>query len=354
MFKLPHHEFWPGRLYEFPGYLYLLGHCLVRGIGLKTLFKANYALPYGGASFASKFKIQQVLGVSKFPPTLLLKQKNKDLHLQKTITFAKEHGYPFILKPDYGFTGRGVFKVQNHRELETILPALNIDYLAQAFVPATVEFGVFYICLKGQASILGMNQKHFPTVTGDGVRNLQTLANQHERYTHFWDSYLSQHDLTQVLKKGEECKLSDIGSHTLGCKFTHDLNCLTPALEQAVVNLLKDTPGFNYGRLDLLSDSLESFKKGIFTMVEANGIESLPTNIFDPQLSVWASYRILFKHLKKLAQIAAENRTQPSEKISRLAFIKKSLTIKKEVEAQQDILEKIFDFKKLNNRFAEA
>ena len=347
MLKIKHHEFWNGRLYESPGYIYLAWHCLIRGVGLKTLFKANYGIEFGGASFASEYKIQEHIGLQYFPATQLLKVKNNTQNLNEAQVFAHKHGYPIILKPDYGFTGRGVFKVQNEAQLKVLIPYLKIDYLVQKCVDFTVECGVFYIRHNGKAHISGINQKHFPTVTGDGTSTLQQLLDAHSRHNHFWKSYLAQHDLTQILKKGETKRLSDIGSHTLGCMFTHDPELLTPKLETAVLDIFKNVPGFNYGRMDLLANSLEDFKKGKFTMVEANGIEALPTNVFDPKLNVWQSYRILFTHLKQLAQVAAQNRQQPAQKITLWQFTKQSLVAKKEVEDQQTHLETLPDLTRI-------
>lgn len=345
--KLPHHEFWPGRLYESPGYLYLLFHCAVRGVGLKTLFKANAGLLHGGASFASKHDIQKHLGQEYFPTTEALKAEHKTQNLSTAKVFALKYNYPVILKPDYGFTGRGVFKVKNELQLKVILPYLQIDYLIQAFVPSTVEYGVFYIRHQGQAYVSGINKKHFPTVIGDGISNLKQLVQAHERYNHFWRSYLAQHDLNQILPAGQSKRLSDIGSHTLGCKFTNDTYLLTPQLKKSVLEMFKNTSGFNYGRIDLLAKDLAAFQAGNFVMVEANGIESLPTNIFDPSLSLWGSYHILFAHLKALVQVAAENRKAPSSKITIRQFVIQSLKAKKEVEDQQTHLESLPDLSKL-------
>lgn len=347
MSKIPHHEFWNGRLYESPGYLYLAWQCLIRGLSLRTLFKANFGLDHGGASFASKYSLQNYVGPKYFPPTLLLKVNEADKHLNQVMTFAAKYGYPLMLKPDQGFTGRGVFKVQNQAQLKTLLPYLQIDYLVQVFVPFTVECGVFYVRLNQKPAITGINQKHFPTVVGDGHSTLGQLADAHPRRTHFWDSYLPYHDLNRVLKKGQTLRLSDIGSHTLGCCFTNDPNILTPALEQAVFKMMERSPGFNYGRLDLLADNLESLQQGKFTMVEANGVDALPTNVFDPKLNLWQSYHILFQHLKLLAQVAAEHRRKTKNYLGILAFARKSLHYKQAVEAQQDHLETLPDLSKL-------
>jgi len=345
MFKLPHHEFWNGRLYETPGYFYIAFNALIRGFGLKTLLKANYGLDHGGATFASKYKIQQYLGEQHFPVTAFLAAENKKNFKTIALNFTQTHGYPVILKPDYGFTGRGVFKVEDETQLKTVLPYLKIDYLIQKFVPSSVECGIFYIRVNKRAFVSGINQKHFPTLIGDGVSTIKELAEAHERHNHFWGSYLAQQDLAEVLPKGTSKRISDIGSHTLGCKFTHDPDILTPALEQAVLAIFKNRPGFNYGRVDVLADNLKALKKGDFTMVEANGVESLPTNVFDPKLTVWQSYKILFKHLKYLAQIAAEHRRKPLQYSNLWHFAVKSLRYKKAVEDQQTALESLPNFK---------
>ena len=46
-------------------------------------------------------------------------------------------------------------------------------------------------------------------------------------------------------------------------------------------------------------------------VIEVNGVASLPTHMFDPDLSVQAAYRIFLQHAKLLVDIAAEHRHQP-------------------------------------------
>lgn len=341
MFRIPHHEFWPGRWYEAPAYVWLGIQAMIRGVGMSGLLKSNYGLDHGGAGFVSKYQLQADIGVHKFPETILLK---KELSAEERCTQVKEfatiHQYPIILKPDAGFTGRGVFKVDNDAQVDALVPLITIDYLAQNFIPANVEFGVFYVRYQGVPKIIGMNQKHFPTVTGDGVSTLQKLIAAHPRYNHFWHSYVRYLDLTEVIPAGEERRLSFIGSHTLGCKFTNDTNLLTPELEHAIFTLFEDTLGFNFGRLDVLADSIEAFQAGKIRMIEVNAVNALPTNVFDPDINVWESYRIFFEHMSYLAKIAKEQQQQSMDLLPLKEMIRRGQAVQVDVMRQQDILEK--------------
>jgi hypothetical protein len=340
MIKLPHHEFWPARWYEAPAYVYLFFRCAWHRLSLRGLLKANAQLNWGGIE--PKSTLQKKMGAHKFPHTLCLPAHLTTPEKQKrALKFAAQHHYPLMLKPDMGFTGRGAFKVGNQRQLEALLPYLKIDYLMQVFVPFEVEYGVFFARYQGQAHILGINQKHFPTVIGDGVSSLGELVKNHPRRTHFWETYLSTQDLDQILPQGEAKRLSFIGSHTLGCKFTNDTHLITPALEKAVFKLFADTPGINYGRLDLVSTDQAAFQAGKFKLIEFNGIAALPTNIFDPDLSVWQSYRIFFAHLKMLVNIAAEHRAEPNQPLNLMQFFQTNKATLHSVATQQDRLEQL-------------
>ena len=154
----------------------------------------------------------------------------------------------------------------------------------------------------------GINQKHFPTVIGDGSSTIQALAEAHPRYTHHWALFLKYLNVTEVLAAGESRQLSFIGSHTIGCKFTDDSHLLTRALERAVFEVSDTQAGFNFGRYDVKTPSREAFLDGEFTILEVNGIASLPTHMFDPANSLRRAYEIFFEHGRHLTDIALEHR----------------------------------------------
>ncbi|MEM7077444.1 MAG: hypothetical protein AAF513_02340 [Pseudomonadota bacterium] len=306
---MTHFEFWPPRLFEAPYYLYLLGQCALRGLAPKTLAKANYALDHGELGLGSKYATQMAFEQDYFLPTVLLQTDGatSEIHAQAA-AFAAQAGYPLILKPDIGAVGKGIIKVDDEKDLARALEALRGRYLCQQYTPHAEEFGVFYARKQGHGQITGINQKHFPTVIGDGRTDLAGLAAAHPRFTDHWGLFLRYLDTTRVPAAGEVVRLSFVGSHTMGCKFTNDTALATPALAAALDKICVSQPGFNFGRFDLKAPSTAALQEGDFVVIEVNGIASLPTHMFDPAHSVWQAYRIFLDHGKLLAQIADEHR----------------------------------------------
>ena len=320
-----HHEFWNPRVFEIPYYIYLTIQCCLNGIGPRSIARANYNLDHGEIGIGSKFDSQIAFNPEYFLPTILLKEHlSLDEKKDSIHAFIKEHGYPVILKSDVGCVGKGIVKIDSVDDIDEKTPLLMGDYILQKFTTKKYECGIFYIRQNGVPKITGINEKHFPTVIGNGKDSILTLAKNQERYSHHWHSFLQKIDTNRVPTKGEKIILSFIGSHTLGCKFTDDSHLLTPELEQAMFKVFEDQPGFNFGRVDIKSDSQEALQRGEFVVIEVNGVASLPTHMFDPKLSLIQAYKIFFKHAKYLAQIGREHRKKPMQLMSAWDVIKKA------------------------------
>ena len=303
------YEFWHPRVFEAPYYFYLLASCLRHGLPVKSLAKANYALDHGELGLGSKFTTQMAFDQSYFLPTELLQPQSPDLS-QRAEAFATQHGFPLILKPDIGAVGKGVTKITDRKTLISALAHLKTPFLLQAFSPHNFEYGVFYVRRDGQAQITGINQKHFPEVTGNGRDTIQALAIRHPRYTDHWGLFLRYLDVTRVPEDGEVVRLSFVGSHTMGCKFTDDLHLSTRELEAAIFSIGASQPGFNFGRLDVKAESEAAFAAGRFHVIEVNGIASLPTQMFDPRHTLSEAYGIFLRHGRYLVETAMEHRHQ--------------------------------------------
>lgn len=276
--------------------------------------KANSALDHGEIGIGSKFHTQNQFDQRLFLPTELLPDNMApDKKRKSIVTFGETHGYPVILKPDIGMVGKGIIKLACVADIDSCLDKLSGAYLLQQFTALDFECGIFYIRKAGKASITGINQKHFPTVVGNGTDSLLTLAQNHYRYTHHWSSFLQYFDTSRVPEQGEKICLSFIGSHTMGCKFTDDSHWLTPALQTSVFSIFEQQTDFNFGRLDVKAADLAALQRGEFVVIEVNGVSSLPTHMFDPEYSVFKAYKIFFEHGKHLADIARENRNKPMQ-----------------------------------------
>ena len=124
------------------------------------------------------------------------------------------------------------------------------------------EYGVFYARVRGRSRVTGINQKHFPTITGNGLHTVGQLARAHYRYTAHWDLFLRDLDESRVPARDEQVRLSFVGSHTMGCKFTNDTALATPELEAAVFKLCDAQPGYNFGRLDVRTRDEAALRAG--------------------------------------------------------------------------------------------
>lgn len=331
------YEFWNPRLFEFPFYLYLGAQCLINRVGIKGLAKANYGLDHGEIGLGSKFDSQLAFDQQFFLPSILIEDTlNVDQKKEVIRGFVTEYGYPVILKSNVGSVGKGIAKVSTEADIDKHTPRLLGDYILQKFTSYPYECGVFYIRQNGNAKITGINQKHFPTVTGNGKDNLLVLAKGHHRYTKHWNSFLQDINTSEVLKAGVEKRLSFIGSHTLGCKFTDDAHLHTAELEQAIFEVFDSQPGFNFGRVDVKAADEDAFMRGEFVVIEVNGVASLPTHMFDPKFSVWQAYGIFFEHARYLAQIAREHRKKPMDLLSYWQVVQK-------VKENQILLNQVHD-----------
>lgn len=259
----------------------------------------------------SKYDTQMAFPQDRFPATRLLKGGlDRAAQLVLIDEFALAHRWPVVLKPDVGAVGKGVIRLDTPEMAQRHLPAIDSDYLLQAYCKLPEEFGVFYVNVDGRQRITGINRKHFPTVLGDGHSTLGELAREHPRYTEHWPLFLQYLDLDEVPAKGVSVRLSFVGSHTMGCMFTDDTALLTDGLFEAVKTVCAPQPGFNFGRLDVRAASDAAFQAGEFVVIEVNGVASLPTHMFDPQNSLWRGYQIFLQHAGFLAQAASENRLQ--------------------------------------------
>lgn len=308
---MKHFEFWEPRLFELPYYLYLLAGSCVRGLSVKSLAKANYALDHGEIGIGSKYRTQFAFDQKLFLPTEFIPPDLNNEAKQRIVEeFASRHGYPVILKSDVGSVGKGVVKLADVDEVKARVLQLVGPYIIQRYSDWNCEYGVFYVRHGGRAKITGINKKHFPTVTGDGKKAILELAQEHPRYTNHWRTFLRYHDVNRVPLPAETVQLSFIGSHTMGCKFTDDSHLLTTDIEEAVFSIFAQQPGFNFGRLDVKSKSEAAFSQGKFVVIEVNGVASLPTNMFDPKNSLLQGYKIFFRHGRYLLDTASENRNQ--------------------------------------------
>lgn len=219
--------------------------------------------------------------------------------------------WPVVLKPDIGERGSGVGIVADEAGLARYLERAAGDIILQQYVPG-IEAGLFYYRIPGEASghLFAITDKHFPTVTGDGRRTLETLILADDRAVCMARFLLERHRdrLGWVPAAGEVVPLVQLGTHCRGALFRDGAPLRTAALEDAVDQVSRGLPGFWFGRYDVRSPSHDALRRGEFTVIELNGASAEATSIYDPSHSVFEAWRVLFRQWDVLFAIAARNR----------------------------------------------
>jgi len=300
-------EFWP----MWAAYLPLVPCFLFLAVKHRsfTVFKAaNPGIPGGGLTGESKADILTQL--SREPGAVA------DFALVSSPGEAEEFmrnqqlDYPVVLKPDVGERGSGVAVVRSQEELRTHLGGASGDTIIQRYIGG-MEFGLFYYRIPGEAKgkLFSLTHKTFPTLEGDGSSTLAALIQRDSRAACIAATYRKscKTSMDSVPDAGEHVQLVEIGSHCRGAIFLDGGRYKTLALEEAVDRVSKAFPGFHFGRYDVRTPSVEALQRGEFKVIELNGVASEATHIYDPAVSVWEAYRVLFRQWALAFEIGRKN-----------------------------------------------
>lgn len=223
--------------------------------------------------------------------------------------------YPVIVKPDLGWCGFGVRRIDDRSGLINYLG----DYprgeriVLQQWIDAAGEAGVFYMRRPGQPTgqIIGMLLRHFPRVTGDGVSTVAQLMAADPRARRLGRDGASEAccDAATVPAAGQVVRIAVVASTRVGGMYEDGSALVTPALSQAFDAISHDMKDFHVGRFDLKFESLASLCAGVgFTIIEVNGAGSEAVHAWDPGLTLAQAYRIIFDKQRRLFAIGDEMR----------------------------------------------
>lgn len=224
--------------------------------------------------------------------------------------------FPLIAKPDIGFRGLLVKKINSEIELIKYLKSHSLDIVIQEFITHKNECGIFYSRNPNEkkGKISSITLKKFLTVYGDGASTLKQLILADERAVLYFDilAELHQHSLNDIPNLGDEIQLTVIGNHSKGTQFLNGNHLITKKLEATFDELSKSISGWFYGRIDLKYNTFEELEKGKnFKILEINGIIAEPTHIYDAQnSSYFKALKAIRTHWKSLYEIATTNHLQ--------------------------------------------
>jgi membrane protein DedA with SNARE-associated domain len=310
-------EFWPPWLAYLPLIPYLF-YLALRHRSLTLFTAANPAIPSGGFAGESKSDILAQLSrssdaIARFgviPGGLTVRARiDTALEAMEKLRLS----FPIVLKPDVGERGSGVAIIRSSLEMERYLRQAPGVVILQQYIDGA-EFGVFYYRYphERRGRIFSITEKRFPEVIGDGRRSLWELILAHPRAVCIASAYAraSKRPLSDVPLSGERVKLVELGSHCRGAIFLDGSRWNTPALENAVDRISQGYPGFYFGRFDVRTPSPEALARGVFTVLELNGVTAEATHVYDPAIRIFEAYRVMFEQWRVAFQIGAANRTR--------------------------------------------
>jgi len=309
--KLFQWEHWPTFMFYVP----LIPYYIISAIKAKHpvfFLTINPAIKYSGHGTESKFETIQLIP-DKYKPLSLLIKKGTTFNNVLSKIKEKEIHFPLIAKPDIGFRGYLVKKIDSKKELEVYLIKNNLDIIIQEFIDYKNECGILYYRIPGekQGKITSITLKKFLTVAGNGKSNLSELISTDERAYLYFDLLKNIHKekMMEIPKEGELIKLTVIGNHSKGTQFINGNHLITKELEKTFDDINDQIIDWNYGRLDIKYNTFEELKNGEnFKILEINGIISEPTHIYDPKnISYIGALKSLKKHWSIMNTIALKN-----------------------------------------------
>ncbi|MCA9303709.1 MAG: alpha/beta fold hydrolase [Phycisphaerales bacterium] len=324
--RLTNHEYWASAIIYLPVILSFARRFSLKPLARLSAVNPGYA-PDGGVNEDAKSAIN-----NRFPndPAVLpihFVDRNDD-HARRlgqaanaVRTSEQLGGYPIIAKPDRGEHGVGVSLIDNEQKLDAYLRTHREPIVLQKYHPGPEEVGVLWVrdpktvpdpdAPTPHGSIYAVTIKHFPVITGDGKRSIRQLILKHPRYRCQARMFLERvrHEQHRIPENNETVKLGLAGNHKQGAKFTDGEHLITPELSARIDMIARgfrdeNGQGFDIGRFDLRCESHENLSVGEFGIIELNGLASEPTNLYDPERSIFWAWRVLrgyWKHAESLA-----------------------------------------------------
>jgi len=267
----------------------------------------NPAQHMGGMLDDKKSEIYKMVPEEHLPKTFVTSSSAPDI--LKGIE-ATGISFPLIVKPDIGYKGYMVRKVDFENELPGVLRMYNgRQVVVQEFLNHAKEYSFLYYRIPHSKvhGITSLVEKQLPFVIGDGRSTLEELIISNSPFLEL--KYVlrkRKKDLKIVLRNGQKIVVDHVGNYSRGCKF-YSLNSEIDAeLVEVGRQFFTYLDGINFGRIDLKSDSLEELKKGNFKIMEVNGAKSEPLHIYDPKFGFFQIWKDIGYHWSILNKIVRE------------------------------------------------
>lgn len=313
--RLTQWEHWPTFMFYAPLVPFFLYKIIKVGSPVYFLV-TNPGILYSGSGSESKFKTLLLIPEKYRPKSVFIPTDSSFTSILEKIK-EENISYPLIAKPDIGFRGYLVKKIENERELINYFSKVKTEIILQEFIDYDNEIGVFYHRIPGEnkGDITSITIKKYLTLTGDGKNTLSELIQSDARAFLYFDLLQNIHEenMEMIIPKGEKKILSFIGNHSKGTQFLNGKNMINKQLKNVIDALNHQIDGWFYGRIDLKFSTKEDLYLGKnFKIIEINGIISEPTHIYDAtgNATYFDAIHEIKNHWKIIDKIALKNHTE--------------------------------------------
>ena len=239
--------------------------------------------------------------------------------------------FPIIAKPDKGYVGMGVKKIDSMQEIQVYLRSVPVDCMIQEFAGLDEEYGIFYHKEPGdkEGKVISLTHKVIPKLTGDGKATVKELIDACEEFgSNKQNVYRFCDILDYVPKNSEVVPVLTQASHTFGAKFVDAGEQISQELSSWIDGLFSEYPGVHFARFDMRMPSKDSLHDGKGAkIVELNGGLSEPLHMYDDRHTFWFGVRTLWQSYGKVFMISKQNHKMLKKKVPYRHIVKEYKTL---------------------------
>ena len=228
---------------------------------------------------------------------------------------AHNLAYPIIVKPDVGWCGYGVRRIDDDAGLRAYAAAFpqGCGIILQHFVQAPHEAGLAYIRKPGAPTghLVAMTLRHQPTVTANGASTVAQLIQADpalRRQARLYAEAQGPERLARIPPTGARVVLTTIASLRAGARYEDASHAITPCLERRLDAIARSMDLFHAGRFDVRFKSVAALQAGEFSIIEVNGAGAEAIQFWDNSIPVAAAFRGVFRKQQLLFEIGAQMR----------------------------------------------
>lgn len=330
--RLLNWEYWPSIAFYWPMIFYA-PWLMLRSRHPCFFSPANPGIYTGGFGMESKYETLHLIPEEYRPRSIFIEGGSSFEQVLPALA-AAGISFPLIAKPDIGFRGFLVKRIETAEELQAYLRAYPVDFILQEFLKAEGEFGVFYYRMPGEpkGKVTSLTLKTFLSVTGNGRSTVSELIQAKPRALLQWERLQTSyaHLFDQVPGEGEVVPLGVIGNHSKGTRFINGGHFIDGQLTDTFDRIAQRIEGFSYGRFDVKCDSLEDLKVGRnLKIMELNGVCSEPTHMYDPEgCTYWGAVGEVVRYWTLIRRVGEAHHRQGVPYHDTWAMIKAMIRLK--------------------------